>query len=310
MEGNNNAAKYAFFYLLSLVSLIFVSTSVGIIIFQIINKYIPDVINTYSGNFSSDALKYAISSLLIAAPIFYLLMVIIYKSLYKGVLDKDSAVRRWLTYFVLLVTSIVMIGWLISIVNSFLDGELTLKFGLKALTAIIISAIIFSFFLYDAKREEVVGKKNNIIRLYFYGSLVIVLASFIFSLFVVESPKETRLRKIDQEVINDFSKINSAVNMYYNEYGKLPDSAEVAKEDSGYLLDNDLKHPVTGKVYEYKKIDEKKYELCADFNLSNKDTEEYRGQYYEDVWRHDAGYQCISQKIYDPKAIEEPKIIE
>jgi len=310
MEQNKNAAKYAFFYLLSLVSLIFVSTSVGIIIFQIINKYIPDVINSYSGNFSSDALKYAISALIISTPLFYTLMVIIYKSLFKGRLDKDSAVRRWLTYFVLLVTSIVMIGWFIGIVNSFLDGELTLKFGLKALTAISIAAMIFSFFLYDSKREEVLNKKNNIIKLYFYGSLIVILIVFISSLFIVESPMQTRLRKIDQEVIRDFNKIDGQINIFYNDAGKLPKNLEEIIEESNYIIEDDVKHPVTEKAYDYKILDDKKYELCAEFNLSNKDTDDRDKGYYEDIWKYDAGYQCISQKIFSNKVIDDVMRLE
>ncbi len=35
--SNHNSAKYAFFYMLSLVALVFVALSTGMIIFQIIN---------------------------------------------------------------------------------------------------------------------------------------------------------------------------------------------------------------------------------------------------------------------------------
>ena len=142
---NNNSAKFAFFYMLSLVALIFMSLSSGMIIFQIINKNIADVFMSgyrYKGNFSSDQLKFAISALLISAPIFYFSIKQIYKNLFSGALDKNSAIRKWLTYFILFISSVVMIGWLIAIVNSFLDGELTSKFILKALTAIFIAEVV------------------------------------------------------------------------------------------------------------------------------------------------------------------------
>jgi hypothetical protein len=61
--------------------------------------------------------------------------------------------------------------------------------------------------------------------------------------------------------------------------------------------------PKQDDVYDadYKVVDEKKYELCAEFNLSNKDEDDYNGRNYDDNWRHDAGYQCISRKVYSSK---------
>ena len=293
----NNAAKFAFFYLLSLVSLIFVSTAVGAIIFQIINKYIPDVLNNYSGSFSSGALKYGISALIIAAPLYYFLASLIHRSLSRGSLEKDSGVRRWLTYLVLLVTAVTMIGWFISIINTFLDGNLTLKFGLEAITAIAIAAIIFGYYLYDIKREDVTSGKDKIIQIFLYGSLIIILASFIFSLFVVESPREARARRIDQETISNFNKIDSDINRYYTEYKKLPDSLEAVKTEYNYLQDSDFKNPTTGKVYDYKVLNDTKYQLCTDFKTSTYNQNDTTS-YYDKRWSHEAGYQCLMQKVY------------
>lgn len=296
---NNNAAKFAFFYMLSLVALLFTALSTGMIVFQIINKYIVDVLNQYSGSYSDDALKFGISAVIIATPIFYITSRQIYKSLFSGELEKDSGVRRWLTYFILLVSSVVMIGWLIATVNGFLDGELSTKFILKALTAIGIAGIIFSFYLYDIKREEVQGKKDKVISIYFYATLVLILAAFIGSLFTVESPMETRKRKMDQAVISDFYQIESQIQRYYDEYGELPTDLEALKEEYKGLRDEDLEDDISKEKYVYNLIDEKSYELCANFRTSTLDDEEdmyYR--YIEDSKRHDVGYQCLKEKIY------------
>ena len=147
MEKQN--AKFAFFYMLSLVALVFTSVSAGMIIFQIINKTIADDLSLAPGGFSQDALRFAISAIIIAAPIYFVMMRLINKSLLTGKLEKESGVRKWLTYFILLVSAVVMIGWFIATVGSFLNGELTTKFILKSLTSILISALIFSFYLYD-----------------------------------------------------------------------------------------------------------------------------------------------------------------
>ncbi len=181
----NNAAKYAFFYMLSLVALIFMAMSTGMIIFQIINKKIIDAAGTLPGMFDEGAMKFAISAIIIAAPIYYIMTWQINKNLLSGKLDKEAGVRKWLTHFILFVSSVVMIGWFIAIVYNFLEGELTLKFILRAATAIFIAAAIFSYYLYDTKREIITGAKSKILRAYFYGSLVLVLAAFISLFFFI-----------------------------------------------------------------------------------------------------------------------------
>ena len=300
----NNAAKFAFFYLLSLVALVFTALAAGMIIFQIINKNIIDIINDYSGRFSQEALKFAISSLVIAAPIFFITMRQIYKNLFSGVLAKNSGIRRWLTYFILLVSSIVMIGWLIGTLNNFLDGDLTMHFLLKSLTALSISALIFSFFLYDIKREEVANKKDKIIKIYFYGSLALVIIVFTASLFLLESPRQTRDRKIDNLIVNDFEQIDNAVNNYFSQNNKLPESLEGLAEEIIFISDEDIHGPVSKEIYEYKRLEDKKYELCAVFRTSNKDSDNQRDFYSKEQWPHEAGKDCIKKTLMNKEDME------
>jgi len=79
-QVRTNAAKIAFYYLLSLVALLFMSISVGIIVFQIINKNIFDALNRIS-DVSQEPLKFAISALIISTPLFYVTMRQIFKNL-------------------------------------------------------------------------------------------------------------------------------------------------------------------------------------------------------------------------------------
>ncbi|MFH1281807.1 MAG: DUF5671 domain-containing protein [Candidatus Omnitrophota bacterium] len=305
MDTNNNAAKYAFFYMLSLVALIFMALSTGMIIFQIINKNIVDVINNVNG-YSSSALKFAISALIVSAPIFFITMRQIYKSLLSGALDKDSGIRKWLSYFVLLVSSIVMIGWLISTVNSLLDGELTSRFVLKAITAIFIAAVIFTFYLYDIKRDEVAGKKDKVIQIYFYGALIIVVAAFIASLFYVESPKQTRDRKLDNAILNKFEQISSGMLTYYQDNEKLPSSLDELVAEFTYITEKDIINQSTKEKFGYKIIAEDRYELCANFRLSNTEDEDNKYDYQAELWPHDLGYQCLGQKVRNSENVKEP----
>ncbi len=193
--GGSQNAKFAFFYMLSLVALIFMAVATGTIVFQMINKKIVDVLS-YQGGFNEGALKFAISAIIIAAPIYFITSWFINKNLNVGKLNKDAGVRKWLTYFILFVAAVVMISWLIATIFSFLNGDLTAKFILKTLTAIFIAAAIFSYYLYDIRRAEIKAK-DLIIRIYFFGSLIIVLAALITSFFFISSPTEVRNQKHD-----------------------------------------------------------------------------------------------------------------
>ena len=307
MTQQNNAAKYAFYYILSLVALIFMSLSAGMIVFQIINKNIADVINQYRGRFSPDQLKFAISALIISAPIFYFTAKQIFKNLFSGALDKDSQIRKWLTYFILLISSVVMTGWFIAVVNSFLDGELTLKFILKVLTAVGIAAIVFTFYLYDIKRENVAGVKDNVIRIYFYGSLALIIAIFVGALFIIESPRETRDRKMDNEVLLKLNRLDSSVRSYYVENEKLPVNFGELMIEFNYLDEDNFEDSVTGAKFEYTVKEAKIYEFCANFRASNNDESDAYKNLYGKEWEHDAGHQCFEKKIREEKIRLEPK---
>jgi hypothetical protein len=297
MEKQQNA-KFAFFYMLSLVALVFMSISTGIIIFQIINKKIIDLLTLAPGGFSQDALKFAISAIIIASPIYYVMMWLINKNLLSGKLEKESGIRKWLTYFILLVSAVVMIGWLIATINSFLNGELTTKFILKSLTAIVISAIIFSYYLFDIRRSEV-DKVNNIIRIFFYGSIVLVAVSLIASFFFIDSPLQVRLQKFDQTIVNKFSQIDSAINAYYGENKKLPENLNALLNGGStyYILESDITDPATGKVFDYNIKSKDTYEICSTFKTENKSQANDKSVYIDTRWLHESGYQCLKQRI-------------
>jgi len=304
METNNhNSPKYAFLYMLSLAALIFTGFSVGMIAFQIINKYVPDAINQFRSSFDTGALRFALSALIVAAPVFFVTNYFIYKGLCKGFLTKDSGVRKWLTYFILLVSSVVILGWFIGLINTFLGGELTLKFALKALISIILSALAFSFYLYDIRRENIAETKDNIIRIYFYIALIIIIGALSSALIFGESPMEARNKKLDNAILNDFSSIKNAIDQYYITNENLPKNLSVLEEEIGFITQDILTDPEKSLDYQYNILDEKKYELCADFKTSNLEDNNVANEFYREIWPHKEGSQCIGKSIENLKEV-------
>jgi len=296
----NHSAKYSFFYMLSLVALGFMAVSVGIIIFQIINKNIVDVIASYKACYSSGALKFAISAIIISTPIYYTLAIHLNKSLFLGTLDEESGVRKFLTYFILFVSSVVMIGYLIGVIYSFLDGELTSKFILKALTALSISAGVFTYYLFDIKRKNVAGSKNKTARIYFGVSLFVVIATLVSGLVFVESPNKTRMEKQDSAIATRFNAIQHAVDLFYRAYDRLPEDLNELLRGSHSLREKDIENSADGKEFGYKILTEDTYELCANFQTSNLD--DVKECYYpygpfDEEWKHGEGYKCFEKQV-------------
>ncbi len=306
-EGNNNMnnknnAKYAFYYLLSLVALIFTALSVGMVVFGIINKTIPDAINYYGS--VDGPLKFAISALFIAAPIFYFISSLINKGLRRGELDKESGIRRWLTYFILLVSSLVILGVFIGVINNFLSGELTSRFALKALTVFILSALPFAFYFYDIKRANP-EQSDKVVKVFFFGTMALVLAAFIAAWFFIESPMLARAKQLDKNLVMNISSLESAVNTYYSNNDKLPDNLSILVSDRAINLDvnltmdSDNKAPIT-----YQKINDKEFEFCATFrtdSLADRTDRQYYPISEGGSKEHAAGYQCLLGNLYMSK---------
>ena len=305
----NNNAKYAFYYLLSLVALIFTALSVGMIAFGIINKTVFDVLNL--GASTSDTLKFAISAIIIATPIFFIMQNLIGRGLKKGELAKDSGVRRWLTYFILLVSSVTILGVFINIINNFLSGELTLNSILKALSIIVIAAAVFSFYFYDIKRENVT-EKNVVMKVFFFASLALVTIAFISSWFFVESPVLTRAKRLDQNLINNINNLENAVNSYNDKYKKLPNTIDEIKNNKDIYLDlKSFNDPETGAPISYKKISETTFEFCASFRTDNKNVDSKTDTaYYSDPTKtHLAGYQCVNGQVWSVAKPVQPNVV-
>jgi amino acid transporter len=299
--NNSHNAKYAFYYLLSLAALIFVAISTGMILFSIINKTIPDALNMSGNNFDG-ALKFAISALLIATPIFFILMNLIGRGFRKEEITKDSALRRWLTYFNILVSSLIILGVFIGVINNFLSGDLTSQFILKALTVFVIAAVVFSFYFYDIRRTDLV-KKDKIVKIFFWASLVIVIAVFISAWFFVESPKTARARRLDQIVVNNIYSLESSVNNYYEKYKKLPDELMTLKADTSIYTDpNAFFDPETKTPITYEKLSDDTFKFCALFRTdSNIDAQGRPMAVYPsggDSKAHAAGFQCLNGTLW------------
>lgn len=129
---------------------------------------------------------------------------------------------------------------------------------------------------------------------------VAVVALVIAGLFAVGSPATARKFKADQERRNRLSQIHFVLAGHVREEGSLPGSLEEVDEEvlrqSGYGFDT-RRDPATGEFFEYRRLGDRRYEVCADFETSSDDDRSQEFGPYPGDLEHDAGRTCFERRI-------------
>ncbi|HEY7729163.1 MAG TPA: DUF5671 domain-containing protein [Candidatus Eisenbacteria bacterium] len=286
------SAREAFFYLVLFVTLYLTAINVGSVLFQLVNRAIPEVAGGASAwdRFSTEAARGAVAGILTAFPIFLFMSRLIGGAVARDPEKRASKIRKWLTYVTLFVSACVIIGDLTFLVTRVLSGELVLRVGLKVLVVFLIAGVIFTHYLSDLRREEERAqlgppKPGWLAR----SAGAAVVASLVAGLFLVGSPRQERLRKIDAARVEDLIRISWAVGSYQREHRALPDSlGAVAGLPLGGV--GSVADPVTGEPYGYRIVDSSRYELSATFDTVDSTLERTGVLTGESrFWRHGAG---------------------
>ncbi|MBT3817041.1 MAG: hypothetical protein HOE80_03000 [Candidatus Magasanikbacteria bacterium] len=147
--------KFFFLHLLSIVTLYVSAVSFITMIFQVINIYFPDAMQGdiyYRSENTYQILRSAISFLLVMFPVYIGTLFTLDKVYLKDKKTRDSAVRKWLIYLTLFVGALTVLFTLVSVFNTFLDGELTTRFFLKVLTILFVAGGVLSYYGHDLKK--------------------------------------------------------------------------------------------------------------------------------------------------------------
>ncbi|MEM7795596.1 MAG: DUF5671 domain-containing protein [Cyanobacteria bacterium P01_C01_bin.118] len=150
--GQGESARDAFVYLLSFVTLGIWTQALGEIGFILVDHMIPDPLSRTYGD-SSFQIAFCLARLLVAYPVYLLLMRKILKELSVYREKTYSGVRKWLTYIALLIVALVGIGTLMAFLTSFLRGELTPRFLLKVLVILMIDGSVLTYYYQWVQRR-------------------------------------------------------------------------------------------------------------------------------------------------------------
>jgi len=285
------SARETFFYLVLFVTLYITAFNVGAVLFQLVNRAVPDVAGSpsYWDVYAPEAARGAIAAIVIAFPIFLFMSRLIGTSVARDPEKRASKIRKWLTYITLFVSACVIIGDLTFLVTQVLSGELALRVGLKVLAVLLIAGTLFLHYLTTLHREEARAQAAPGPSVLARVAGIATLAVLIAGLFAVGTPGEERLRKLDQVRLDDLIQIQSEISAYVRDHGTLPASLDVVAElpTSGVRRNH---APVTGAPYGYRILDPTTYELSAVFATADS-TGHGQTQYSREpeFWRHPAG---------------------
>lgn len=294
--------------LLHILSIIFLYVAVGTfinLVFQYLNIKMPDPLEYV--DYSYDSVRWIISVLIIVFPA-YLWSVWFLNRSYNSLPERrELKSRKWLIYITLSLAGLLIVGDLVALVYQFLRGEFTLRFFLKVLTVLLSASAVFIYYLWDVKRTsgDAVAWYINPLK---WISIIVVALSLIYGFVLVGSPNSQRAFRFDDQRVQDLSIIqNSIVFNYFQAKRKLPES--LSEIPDGITIVSLPKDPETKAEYEYRKIGNLQYELCAIFskpsrgevNRAAKPTYLPQGALDEN-WQHGEGRTCFNRTI-DPTRI-------
>lgn len=139
------SAREAFSYALTFVSLGMTAWHVVALGFQLVDAWVPDPFDPRE-SVSAEAIRWSVSFLVVFLPLFLVLQRRLSLAVQADPAKRRSWVRVWIGYITLFIASVTLAGDLIGTIYALLDGELTLRFALKAGLLGAVAGVVFLYF--------------------------------------------------------------------------------------------------------------------------------------------------------------------
>ncbi len=285
----------------SLIALYLSVSFILTLVFGLINVMIPNAADNYwEIESATESIRIGIAMVVVFYPTYLVLARLMnkFRRVEQGQLYQH--ITKWLIYLSLLVGGLILLGTLVTTIYTFLNGDITMRFVLKAGAVIVIVGAAFSYYVLDARGYWIKEEKKSI----FGGAMVsvVVLLVLILGLQNIETPTTVREMKIDDMQLSDLQNIQWQIIAFMNTSSStLPDTLEQAYEDSGALVPT---APEGREAYSYEKTTNG-FELCATFRHNRTNDDIGTASYIDPTvplkgtenWSYSAGRHCFVRTI-------------
>jgi Domain of unknown function (DUF5671) len=284
----------------ALITLYLSVTFLLTLVFGLVNLLYPDPLEDFwQINTASESVRFAIAMLVVFFPTYLVLTKYVNKFRRTDAESEYQNVTKWLLYLSLLIGGLVLLSTLVTVLYTFLNGEFTTRFLLKASAVVLVVGAALHYYILDARGVWVAKKKASVM----YGVAVSTVVTLIVvtGFMTIESPAEVREQTTDAVQISDLTRMQWDIIAYYN------NSSSTLPSDLGALLAEnfDLPNAPTGReAYSYEKT-ERGFRLCATFARDSVNDEFALSQFDDpsvpitnaDDWRYKAGRHCFERVL-------------
>ena len=307
-RSKSYGAQLLFWYLRLFFTMGFSAAATATLWYQFINKLFPLEVVLYGRGvtrpYDERAVIWAISSLVILAPTFYVFAAILRKAIGRNEVELDRGVRQWATYIFLSIVAAIMLGDMITAVRYVLNGDYTTRFFLKVLTILVITGWLFSYVWLELRSKDAFAT-STLPRTMGITSAIVMFISVAAAFTLIDSPALAREKSFDRQREYDMQVLQYSVRNFYERHARMPESLEELHGE-GYVHKRAMEDPKTGDVYAYRIVNEEEFEICATFATDNREDDEGNYPAYRSIgpygasYRHGAEDTCFTQRAREP----------
>lgn len=296
-----------FFLYLGIAASLYISAgSLLALLFAVINIKFPDAAIDYGYYYQPtalEALRFPLSALVVMFPLYVFLSWYVRKDMQREPAKLQLWIRRWFIWLTLFVAGATITGDIIALLNTFLGGELTIRFILKMLAVLLVADAVFGYYFYDLRRSAQGDTRVN--KAIMIWAVVGVLASIVLGFLAIGSPATQRSLRFDNQRVMHLEQVQWEIINFWQTKEKLPVAlSELQNDITGFRVPVD---PETAASYEYSTKGPRAFELCATFDLPTEKPQQNGGTtditkpypYIDSNWDHEAGRTCFERTI-DP----------
>lgn len=152
----SSSARDACLHVVAMVALFNVAFATGSILHILVERWLPLPIDGdwHGHDYWKSGLRWGVAQIVVGLPVLWLAHRTIGRDTARNPVSRLTPVYRFLAYLAVLTMALVMLGDLVYVVFSLLQGDATPRFLLKAVVVLTVAGVVSLWYAGDLRREE------------------------------------------------------------------------------------------------------------------------------------------------------------